>query len=303
MEAAIFSISKFRVKSLLFENVRGAKNLDRIKENSGKTLSTLLLLNDIVNIGAASVATVIITQLLIQFNLTPVFFIIIEIFLMTFVLLVFGEITPKTIALNNADFFALNLSFIIDFLNRITLPFSLLSDRIVHLIIPQKKIIEVSEEDIRMMLSEAKRLKILDENEEQLGYRILKFGRTVVEEIMISADNVVGLKSNQTLAEAMEIIKMTGHSRICVYEDGDKVVGILYAKDILFQNLPLKKEVSDVMRSPFFILKNKPIDDLLTEFRRKGVHFAVVVDENKNFLGIVTLNDVFKYLFGEIAGP
>lgn len=303
MEAAIFSITKFRVKSLLSENIKGARSLARVKENPGKTLSTLLLLNDFVNIGASSVAAVVISQIFIQYRLNPVFFVVLEIFLMTFILLMFGEITPKTIALNNAEPFGLNLSFIINFLNQITLPFTSLTGKIVHLIIPQRKVVVTSEADIRTMLAEAKKMHILDENEEQLGYQILKFGRALVEEVMIPAPQVIGLEADKTLFDAMQIIKKSGHSRIVVYDNKNKVVGVLHAKDILSQNLPLEKKISDVMRKPFFVLKNNPIDELLTEFRKKAVHFSVVMDENNSFLGIVTLNDVFKYLFGEITGP
>lgn len=303
MEAAIFSIGKFRVKSLLFENIRGAKSLSRVKEDPGKTLSTLLLLNDLVNIGASSVAAVIISQIFIQHHLNPVFFVVLEIFLMTFILLILGEITPKTIALNNAEFFGLNLSFIIVFLNKITEPVTALTAKIVHLIIPQRNIAVISEQDILTMLMEAKKMEILDENEEQLGYRILKFGRALVEEVLVPASQVVGLKVDKTLSEAMEIIKESGHSRVVVYDDKNRVVGVLYAKDILSQALPLETKISEVMRKPFFVLKNKPIDELLTEFRKKAVHFAVVNDESGSFLGIVTLNDVFRYLFGEITGP
>lgn len=303
IEAAIFSISKFRVKSLLYENKRGAKSLSRVKDDSGKTLSTLLLLNDLVNIGASSVATVIISQILIQYNLNPIFFLTLEIFLMTFILLMLGEITPKTIALNNADFFGLNLSFIINFLNQITLPFSMLTEKIVHLIIPEKRGSMISETDIRTMLLEAKKMHILDEDEERLAYQILKFGRARVSEVMIPSQQVVGLDAEKTLFDAMEVIRKSGHSRIVVFDNKDRVVGVLYAKDILTQDYPLGKIISEVMRKPFFVLGSKPIDELLTEFRKKAVHFSVVMDENENFLGIVTLNDVFKYLFGEITGP
>ncbi|MGQ9465874.1 MAG: CNNM domain-containing protein [bacterium] len=303
IEAAIFSISKFRVKSLLYENIRGAKSLSQVKENSGKTLSTLLLLNDLVNIGASSVATVIISKIFIQYNLNPIFFLTLEILLMTFILLLLGEITPKTIALNNAEFFGLNLSFIINFLNKITLPFSLLTEKIVHLIIPQKKVSRISEADIRTMLLEAKKMHILDEDEERLAYQILKFGRALVEEVMIPAQQVVGLEADKTLADAMEVIRKSGHSRIVVYANKNNIAGVLYAKDIFSQNLPLGKRISEVMRRPFFVSRSEPIDELLTKFRKKAVHFSVVMDENENFLGIVTLNDVFKYLFGEITGP
>lgn len=300
MEAAIFSISKFRVKSLLFDNIKGAGSLFRIKETSGKTLSTLLLLNDLVNIGASSVATIIISQILLHYQLSPVVFYIFEIFIMTFILLIFGEITPKTIFHNNAEFFALKLGFIVEFLNNITLPFSKTTALITHLIIPAKKGVKVSEDDIKKMLTEAKKLQILDETEEQLGYRILKFGKALVEEIMVPANNVIGLHMNKSVDDAIDLMRKTGHSRICVYDNGNRVMGILYAKDLVSKKITKNSLVSEFMRKPFFVSKTKPIDELLVEFRKKGVHFATVCDEKGNFLGIVTLNDVFKYLFGDI---
>ncbi|MEO0129716.1 MAG: hemolysin family protein [candidate division WOR-3 bacterium] len=302
MEAAIFSISKFRVKSLLFDNIKGAGSLSRIKDNSGKTLSTLLLLNDLVNIGASSVATIIISQILQNYQLSPVFFYFSEIFIMTFVLLLFGEITPKTIFLNNAEFFALKLSFIIEFLNNITIPFTKITTAITHTIIPAKRSVYISEEDIKKMLVEAKKLKILDETEEQLGYRILKFGKTLVEEIMVPSSNVVGLNMNRTVEDAIDLMKKTGHLRICVYDNENRVVGILYAKDIVLRKLKSNTPISACMRKPFFVLNTKPIDELLAEFRKTGVHFAVVHNNEGKILGIVTLNDVFKYLFGDIPG-
>ncbi|MEO0185278.1 MAG: hemolysin family protein [candidate division WOR-3 bacterium] len=302
MEAAVFSISKFRIKTLLFENKRGARELSRIKEDPGKTLSTLLLLNNLVNIGASSVATIIISQILLRYQLAPSFYYILEIFLMTFVLLLFGEITPKTIFLNNAEFFGLNLSFAVGFLNKLTKPFTRATSKIMHMILPAKKGMDIGEEDIRKMLAEAKKLKILDETEEQLGYRMLKFGRILVKEIMVPACNVVGLVLSKNVEDAMEIIRKTGHSRICVFEDTNKVIGVLYAKDLILNSSSRKQQISELVRKPFFILNTKPIDELLVEFRKKGVHFAVVRDQHENFLGIVTLNDVLKYLFGDIPG-
>lgn len=302
MEAAVFSISKFRVKSLLFENIKGASSLFRIKEASGKTLPTLLLLNDLVNIGASSVAAIIISQILQRYHLNQLFFYIFEIIIMTFILLTLGEITPKVIFLKNAEFFGLRLSFIIEILNKITLPFTKISSGIIHLILPGKITLNVSEDDIRKMLTEAKKLKILDETEEQLGYRILKFGKALVEEIMVPASSVVGLNMNRTVNEAIDLMRKTGHLRICVYDNENKVIGILYAKELVLRKTTRNNRVTDFMRKPFFVQKTKPIDDLLVEFRKKGVHFAVVCDEGNKFLGIVTLNDVFKYLFGEIPG-
>ncbi len=300
MEAALFSISKFRMKSLMFENVRGSRSLSRIKEDSGRTLSTLLLFNNLVNIGASSVATIVISQILAQYQLHAVLFFIGEIAIMTFVLLVFGEITPKTIALNNAELFGLRLSFIVELLSGIVYPFTTLTNKLVRSILPAHKVVSISEYDIKIMLSEARKQQILDESEEQLGYQILKFSRTLVREIMVPSENVIGLAEDRTLGEAIELFKSTGYSRICTFGQGNKVSGVLYAKDLFIQGLPQEKKVSEFMRKPYYVSDHKLIDDLLVEFRKKGVHLAVVCNENGDFLGIVTLNDVLKYLFGKI---
>ncbi len=300
MEAAVFSISKFRMKSLIFENVKGAQSLSRIKEDSGRTLSTLLLFNDLVNIGASSVATIVISQILAQYQLHPVFFFIGEIVIMTFILLVFGEITPKTIALNNAELFSLRLSFIVELLSGIVYPLTTLTNKLVRSILPAHKSIPVSEYDIKIMLFEARRQKVLTEHEEQLGYQILKFSRTPVRDIMVPSENVIGLVEDRTLGEAIELFKTSGHSRICIFKQENKVSGVLYAKDLFLRSLSLEKKVSELMREPFYVSDTKPVDDLLVEFRKRGVHFAVVCASQGDFLGIVTLNDVLKHLFGKI---
>ncbi|MCX7994919.1 MAG: hemolysin family protein [candidate division WOR-3 bacterium] len=304
MEAAIFSLNKFRVKSLLFDNIKGAKSLSRIKDRPFNTLSTLLFFNNLVNIGASSVATIIINHILLRFSLTPAIYYALEIFLMTFILLVMGEITPKTIFLNSAEYLGLRLSFFVELLTRLTFPFAKFLNNILNILIPYKRGIGTSEEDIKKMLAEAKSLNILDEVEEQLAYRLLKFSKTLVGEIMIPAERAVGVYVNQTVDEAMRLMRETGHSRICVYQKDDiqKVAGILYAKDLILKPFSSHARVYEYMRQPFWVLKTMAIDELLVDFRKKGIHFAVVSDEQGKFTGIITLNDVLKYLFGNFPG-
>ncbi|MEO0166545.1 MAG: hemolysin family protein [candidate division WOR-3 bacterium] len=302
MEAAIFSLSKFRVKSLLFENIKGAHSLSHLKNEPFNTLFTLLFMNDLVNIGASSLATVIITHILLKLNLAPVFFYPFEIFLMTFLLLLLGEITPKTVFLNNAEYLALRLSFIVEILNKLTFPLATLFSNILRTLTPTPKGFNISEEDIKKMLTEAKAQNILEEVEVQLTYRILKFGKTLVHEIMIPADKVIGVREQQSVIEAMELMKKTRHSRICVYKSSEpnEVIGVLYAKDLILKEFTGQEKVTLCMRSPFVIPKTEPIDELLIDFRKKGIHFAVINDENGKFVGIVTLNDILKYLFGTL---
>jgi putative hemolysin len=128
MEAAIFSISRFRVKTLLFENKKGSKALEKIKKESGKTLASILLGNLLVNIGASSVATIILIQIIATYGFDSTLSFIIEFIIMTSLLLIVGEITPKTVAISNAEFFALKFSGSINYLTKIFSPISILME-------------------------------------------------------------------------------------------------------------------------------------------------------------------------------
>lgn len=303
MEAAIFSISRFRTKTLVFENKKGANHLARIKKEPGKTLASLLLSNDLVNIGASSVAAIILTHIVLVYKLSNIWSFVMEAIIMTSILLIFGEITPKVIAISNAEFFALKFSLVIDIISRIFNPVARLPENFTKFISSGKKMISVSERDIKFMLQEAKHLKILDESEEQIGHQILKFGKTLVREIAVSKKNVIGINVDVNILMAKQLIKETKHSRLCVYNDEGDVQGVLYAKDIFLRGSEIEdKSVSVLMRKPYFVSDAKPIDELLAEFRKKGIHFGVVVNEQGKFVGIVTLADVLESLFGEIIG-
>jgi putative hemolysin len=154
------------------------------------------------------------------------------------------------------------------------------------------------------MLSEAKRFKILDEGEERFGFQILKFGKMKVSEIMTPRQKIVGVSVDADIKKAKKIITSSKHSRICVLDKNGEVVGVLYAKDIFIKQLS-KSKAEDIslrllMREPYVVPETKQVDNLLSEFRKNGIHISVVVDEFGNFSGIVTLEDILESLFGEI---
>jgi putative hemolysin len=305
MEAAIFSISRFRVKTLISENRKGSVMLEKIKAKSGKTLASILLANLLVNIGASSIGAIILIRVITQYQFTPALSFVIEFIIMTSFLLIIGEITPKTIAISNAEFFALKFGNVINYLINIFNPISNLMEIITHKIILYKKGEEsISDKEIKLMLSEAKKFKVLDEGEERFAYRILKFGKMKVNEIMTPRQKVVGVDIDADTDEAKKIVSLSKHSRICVFDKKGNVAGILYAKDLFIRQIIMKQStivrVETVMREPYVVPETKNIDNLLGEFRKNGIHMSVVVDEFGSFAGIVTLEDILESLFGEI---
>jgi putative hemolysin len=305
MEAAVFSISRFRLKSLLFEKRKGADTLDRIKREPGKTLAAILLANLLVNVGASSVGAVILIQLIHQYQLDATAAFIIEFVAMTSLILVFGEIAPKTIAISNAEMLALRFGKFIEYVSLFFSPVSRTMERFMQRVLgPQaaRRADTVSDKEIKLMLSEAKQMKVLDEGEEEFGFQILKFGKMTVNQVMTPRQKVVGVRVTASIDEAQEIIKTEKHTRICVFDEEDEVIGILYAKDVFMSQISAggNQVIKDLMRELYVVPETKHLDNLLGEFRKKGIHISIVVDEYGNFTGIITLEDILESLFGEI---
>jgi len=305
MEAAIFSISRFRLKSLLFEKRHGAQALDKIRREPGKTLATILLANLLANVGASSVGAVILIQLIKQYSLDATMAFIIEFIAMTSLILIFGEIAPKTIAIANAESLALRFARYVDYISFVFSPISRTMERFMLRVLGTKSgrhSETISDKEIKLMLSEAKELKVLDEGEEEFGFQILKFGKITVSQVMTPRQKVAGVPVTATIKEAEETIKTQKHSRICVFDEAGEVIGILYAKDLFLSRICAGASggIRELLRELYVVPETKHIDNLLSEFRKKGIHISIVVDEFGNFTGIVTLEDILESLFGEI---
>jgi putative hemolysin len=305
MEAAVFSISRFRLKSLLSEKRKGAQTLDKIKREPGKTLAAILLANLLVNVGASSVGAVILIQLIARYDFDATAAFVMEFLVMTSLILVFGEIAPKTIAISNAEPLALRFGNLIDYVSWFFSPVSKTMERFMQRVLgPQvaRKTDTISVKEIKLMLSEAKQLKVLDDGELEFGFQILHFGKMTVSQVMTPRHKVVGLRVTDSIENAQEITKTQKHSRICVFDQDGDVIGILYAKDVFLDQIRMSgaKKIRDLMREPYVVPETKHLDNLLAEFRKKGIHIAIVVDEFGSFTGIVTLEDILESLFGEI---
>ena len=305
MEAAILSISRFRLKTLLFERRKGAQTLERIKKEPRRTLASILLANLLVNVGASSVGAIILLQMIHRYDLDATLAFVAEFVIMTSFILVLGEIAPKTIAISNAESLALRFGKIIEYVAWLFSPISRAMERFMQRLIgvrAVRRMDTISDKEIKLMLSEAKRFKILDEGEEEFGFQILKFGSMTVNQVMTPRQKVAGVDITADIDEAKKIVTSEKHSRICVFDEKDDVVGILYAKDLFISQLRAaeSKSIKNLMREPYVVPETKQLDNLLREFRKKGIHISIVVDEFGEFTGIVTLEDILESLFGEI---
>lgn len=308
MEAALFSISRFRVKTLVSEEKHGARVLERLKSEPGTTLAAILLANLLVNIAAASIGTLMLVQLIETYHMNTTVAFVVELFVMTSLLLIIGEITPKTIAISHAETLSLQFGRVIKLLSFFFRPVSKLMEALAKQIVryqPGNEHKMVSDKEIQVMLSEAKEFKILDDGEERFGYQILKFGKVTVDEIMTPRHKVIGVDVHTGIEDVKKTIISEKHSRICIFDEKDDIVGVLYAKDLFARDVgrgdaaPLA--VRTLMREPYIVHESQHVDNLLVEFRKQGIHFAAVVDEYGYFIGIVTLEDILESLVGEIV--
>jgi putative hemolysin len=300
METAIFSLSRFRVKTLLFENRKGARQLEAIKQEPGKTLASLLLSNLLVNVGASSAAAVILVRAVNRHHLNTALSFVVEFVLMTSILLMWSEITPKVLAFSRAEFLALRFSGIIKVITRAFTPALWFSESLIRRLAAERTKNIITENEIRFMLDDAKRSSLLDESEERIGYQILTFGKRKVSEIMTPRTRVVGIGVDDRASDALRLVRKTRHSRVVVNDKRGDVCGVLYAKDLLGRSSLESITVSELAREPYYVPETELLDSVLVEFRKKGVHFAVVVDEFGDYMGIVTLEDILETLFGEI---
>lgn len=307
MEAALFSISRFRVKTLVSEERRSARTLERLKSEPGTTLASILLANLLVNIAATSIGALIMVHVVETYRVNTTVSFILQMFVMTSLLLILGEITPKTIAITHAERFSLRFSRVIAVVSFIFRPVSRFMEMLAKQIIQLQKGSgreTVSDKEIQLMLSEAKEFKILDDGEERFGYQILKFGKVTVGEIMTPRHKVVGVDVHTDIEEIKRTIITQKHSRVCIFDEKDDIIGVLYAKDLFVQELNndvSPRDVRAIMREPYIVHESQHVDNLLVEFRKQGIHFAAVVDEYGYFTGIVTLEDILESLVGEIV--
>ena len=293
-EVAYFSLSSADLEDIENENVQ------KLLKKPNELLATILIANNFINVGIVIISAYL-TSIAITFPADSNLEFVFQVIIITSLLVLFGEITPKIYANNNAVNFSLRMSKPLLFLKKFFYPLSYLLVSTTSFI--DKKLAakqtEVSVEEITKALDITEHES---KEERQILRSIVEFGNTDVKEIMKSRVDVLAIDKTTNFTEVLKIIVSSGYSRIPVFEGQfDNVLGILYIKDLI----PHLKKTDDfdwvkLCRNPYFVPETKMINDLLKEFQVKKNHIAIVVDEYGGTSGIVTLEDVLEEIVGEI---
>jgi len=300
IETALMSINNIKVKSLLKQEKKGSKALYRIKQNPHRLIITILIGNNLVNIGAASFATVFFTNLFGSSGIG------IATGVMTFLILVFGEITPKTFATQNAERVSLIVARPVELLSMILSPivkvFEVIS-KFMSKLLGSKKESELSEEELKTIVTMGAEEGILNKEAAEMMHNVLEFKGTRVVEVMTPDVNIQMIDGKKQLKEVVDFVVKTPYSRYPVYLGSkDKIIGILDVDDVLryMKEKKLSVKVKNVIREVFFVPQSKEVDDLLSEFESKKIPMAIVVDEYGDVSGLVTIEDVLEEIVGDI---
>ncbi len=307
-ESAILSLRLSRIRELVKKRVHNAKLVEKLKEDQHATLITLLIGNNIVNISASALATKMAFDFASHYSIEAGYIIAIATGVMTFILLVFGEITPKTFAVRKAEKFALKSARFFNFFRIIFKPFAVVFEGIASLIL---RFFGASKQEsgfyttgeLREFVEMSHEKGTLRESEKEMIHNILNFNDILVREIMKPLGDVVAVEASMTLAEFSETVGKDNFSRIPVYEKHiEDIVGVVYLKDILpyLKRGETQVRMREIMRRIAHVPAVKKIGTLFHYFKNKKEHIAVVVNEFGNTLGIVTMEDVLEELVGEI---
>lgn len=315
-ETAFFSLSPIRLKKIESEGDERATEILKVLADKQRMLMTLLLCNTMVNVIATAMATQFLLDYLPKSPLAEfvggsvTMGVAIASFFMTFMLLVFGEITPKTIAIYGAYGYSrvavkpLRLTIFLFypvtaavswFLGKL---FPRYSNWNTHLGS------STSMEEIDSYFTLGQEVGIIESDEKDMISSVFEFGETMVREVMVPRPDVISMPINIELEDLLHLIREDGHSRFPVYDGNlDRVIGILYVKDILMKldEIRVEYDLFKLLRAPFFVPETKKLDDLLNEFQKRKQHMAVVVDEYGGIAGLVTIEDLLEEIVGEIV--
>ncbi|HNU23253.1 MAG TPA: hemolysin family protein [Mesotoga sp.] len=312
-ETALMSMSKLKLRDLMDDKEkRFSKSVRYFVENPNSVLTAILVMNNVVNILSSSLATLLALQLLPSNSAGIAAALVTGV--MTFLILVFGEITPKIFARENSERLFRKMITVISVITMILKPLLWLLLRISNffiVFIGGKKADFapfITEDEIRSAVDAGHEEGVLQSEERMIMKRTLELKDISVKEIMTPRVEIVALEEEKSLIDLMELVESEGYSRYPIYRENiDRIVGVCYAKDLLNFILDRKDNdvlhsisVEEIMRAPYFVPETKKVDDLLREFREKKNHLAVVIDEYGGTAGIITMEDVIEELTGEI---
>lgn len=302
-ESAFLSINKLRIRSLHNKHNKKAMRVWKLLNDKERLINTLLVANEIVNIAISSIIAYVALELFGNAGVG------IATFISTMLLLIFGEVTPKTIATHHPESIAFFISPLIQFLEIILFPlvfiFTTVSRAILKIfkINTQKQSVSFTEEEIKTFIDVGSEQGILEKNEKLMMHRVFKFSDLEAKDIMIPRKNIKAIHISASYNSIIELSERFFLSRFPVYnKDIDDIVGILYIKDLLhYKNCQELFLVQKVMRPPLFILETKKMSSIQQMLQENHQSMAVVIDEYSGTYGVLTSEDIAREIFGPIT--
>ena len=304
-ESSFISVNKIRIRSLMDSGDKRAKAVQNILDNHDRLFSAVILSGNLFTILATSIGTAMMIRML-----GPEMGIVAATILLTFLTVVFGELTPKTFAVTHSErlslFLARPVSIYIKFISPLIWVFHNASMVILKTLGVKERPASpfVTEEEIKAMINIGEEEGEIEEEEKEMLHRVFEFGDTEVSEAMVPRTEMVAISKDSSVVDAMKLVAEKGYSRYPVIgENIDEINGVLYIKDLLItmsQTEIGNLSVSNFMRDPFYVPENKMVSELLDDMRKSKVHIAVVLDEYGGTAGLVTLEDIMEEIVGSL---
>lgn len=299
-ETALVSLSRFKARHWVEKKKFGSSYVKKLKDNPEVLLSTVLIGNNLVNTAAAAIATSIAIGIFHENAIG------IATGVATFFILIFGDITPKSIGSNNSEILAPIVAPVIWGMSIALYPLIKILDyslKAINKLIGAKKIPIITEDELKTIVKASEEEGSIKEIEKKMIQRIFDFDNTSVSDVMTRKKSIVSVSSDMKIKDVLHLPTAKMYSRFPVYEKNkDNITGILYLKDMmkLVKDGKFEVDVKQIMRKPLFVFGSKKIDSALRLFQSKKMHMAVVIDEKAHVIGIVTLENILEEMVGEI---
>ncbi len=301
-ETALTAINKLRMRSLADDNVKGAKNALKLIEDPTKMLSALLISNNVVNISASALTTTM------AIDIWGNKWVGLATGILTLIILVFAEITPKSISAIKAEKVALRISGSVLIVTKLLTPVIFIINKLCNGIMrllgtdPNEKPTPMTESELRTILEVSHEEGVLESEERRMITNVVDFGDSLAKDVMVPRIDMSFASVDLSYDELVQLFSVDKYTRLPVYsESRDNVIGIVNLKDVFFYNG--KKEdfnILDIIREPYFTYEFKKTSELLIEMRRDSIALAIVLDEYGATAGLITIEDLLEEIVGEI---
>lgn len=301
-ETSLTTVNKLRIRSMVEQGVKGAKSVSTLIEDPGKMLSAILIGNNVVNLSASSLATTLAIK--IWGNTAAG----IATGILTLLILIFGEITPKTLATIHAEKLSLFYAPFIYFLTQIFTPIIFIVNKMSYLLLfllrvdPNKKYATMTENELRTIVDVSHEEGVIESEERKMITNVVDFGDALAKDVMVPRISMASAGIDMSYSELIEVFRVEKYSRLPVYnEDRDDIIGIINLKDVFFFRGEDKDfNIRDYMREPYYTYEYKKTSELLNEMRRESLPIAIVLDEYGATAGLITMEDLLEEIVGEI---